>query len=166
MAETSTTSPAPSPPFRAVLTAHRSLGPRGFAILMAVLGAVSLVMGLAFLSMGAWPVMGFLGLDVLIVYIAFRLNYRSGRIYEVVEIGREDLQLLRIHPSGRRERFRLDTYWTRIMLDEQPDGRTALAVGARGEVIPFGGFLTDQERRDLASELRAALVAARGGPRI
>jgi uncharacterized membrane protein len=123
-------------------------------------------MGLAFLSIGAWPVLGFFGLDVLLVYIAFRLNYRSGRIYEVVEIGREDLQLLRVHPSGRRERFRLETYWTRIMLDEKPDGRTALAVGARGEVIPFGGFLTDQERRDLASELRAALVAARGGPRI
>lgn len=65
-------------PFRAVLTPHRSLSPRGFLILMSVLATVSFATGLLFASIGAWPVLGFFGLDVGIIYLAFRLNYRAG----------------------------------------------------------------------------------------
>ena len=64
--------------FRALLTPHRSLGPTGFLVLMAALAGISFVTGLVFYLAGAWPVMGFFGLDVALVYLAFRLNYRSG----------------------------------------------------------------------------------------
>ena len=65
--------------FRVVLTPHRSLGPKGFLALMLAFGAISFATGIVFYIAGAWPVVGFLGLDVLLVYVAFRLNYRSGR---------------------------------------------------------------------------------------
>ena len=55
-----------------MLTPHRSLSPTGFLIFMAVLGGISFVTGMVFLLAGAWPVFGFLGLDVLLVYWAFR----------------------------------------------------------------------------------------------
>jgi uncharacterized membrane protein len=51
---------------------------------MIALGAISFITGVLFLAAGAWPVLGFFGLDVLLVYIAFRLNYRSGRLYETL----------------------------------------------------------------------------------
>src|ERR1700741_5435615 len=96
--------PAPAPgPFRAVLTPHRSLGPKGFLALMIAFGAVSFVTGMLFLVMGAWPVLGFFGLDVLLVYVAFRLNYRSGRLYETLDLTPASLVLTRMHPSGRQE---------------------------------------------------------------
>jgi uncharacterized membrane protein len=152
--------------FRALLTPHRSLGPTGFLILMAALGVVSFVTGVAFLLMGAWPVFGFFGLDVLLVYIAFRLNYRSGRLYETVELTPVRFTLTRVHPSGRREQFELNPYWARVSLREWPDGRTALSVVSQGKELAFGRFLTDGERRDFAGALRDALLAARGGPRI
>ena len=66
--------------FSALLTPHRSLGPTGFLILMACLGGLSFVSGIIFVSIGAWPVFGFFGLDVLLVYLAFRANYRSARL--------------------------------------------------------------------------------------
>ena len=66
--------PQETPTFRAVLHPHRSLGPRGFLILMLAIGGISFVTGMVFLSMGAWPVFGFFGLDVLLVYVAFKLN--------------------------------------------------------------------------------------------
>jgi uncharacterized membrane protein len=72
--------------FHAVLTPYRSLRPAGFLVLMVALGAVSFVAGILFLVAGAWPVLGFFGLDVLLVYVAFRLNYRSGRLYETVNL--------------------------------------------------------------------------------
>ena len=152
--------------FRAVLTPHRSLGPKGFLILMLAFGAISFATGLVFYIAGAWPVLGFLGLDVLLVYMAFRLNYRAGRRYETLELTPAQLVLTRVHPSGRRERYDCNPYWARVSLREWPDGRTALSVISRGTELRFGSFLTDDERRDLASALREALLAARGGVRI
>lgn len=152
--------------FRAVLAPHRSLGPTGFLTLMVALGAISFVTGVLFLAAGAWPVLGFFGLDVLIIYIAFKLNYRSGRLYETVELTPERFTLTRVHPSGRQEQFDCNPYWARVNLREWPDGRTVLSIMSRGKELAFGRFLTDEERRGLAQALREALLAARGGVRI
>ena len=133
---------------------------------MLILGVVSFVYGIFFIAIGAWPVFGFLGLDVLLVYIAFRLNYRSGRRLETLEITPARFVLTRFHPSGRQERFCCDPYWARVSLREWSDGRTALSVVSRGTELKLGCFLTDDERRDLASALREALLTARGGVRI
>jgi uncharacterized membrane protein len=152
--------------FHAVLRPHRSLGPAGFLALMLALGAVSFVTGMVFFVAGAWPVLGFFGLDVALVYVAFRLNYRSGRRYETVDVTRERLTLTHVHPSGRCEQFECNPYWARVKLREWPDGRTLLSIAAQGREHAFGRLLTDDERRDLASALREALLEARGGVRI
>jgi len=152
--------------FRAVLTPYRSLGPTGFLVLMAALAGISFATGVAFLMIGAWPVLGFFGLDVGLVYVAFRLNYRSGRLYETVELTPGRLSWTRVHPSGRRETFHSNPYWTRVALREWPNGRTDLRLIAQGKELIFGRFLSDAERRDLATALKGALVDARGGPRI
>jgi uncharacterized membrane protein len=133
---------------------------------MAAVSGVSFVAGLVFYLAGAWPVMGFFGLDVALIYVAFKLNYRSGRLYETVELTRDRLTWTRVHPSGRREEFACNPYWARVSLKEWPDGRTDLRLAAQGRELTFGRFLTDGERRDLASALEDALLAARGGARI
>jgi uncharacterized membrane protein len=69
-----------------VLRPHRSLPPSGFLALMLVLAGVSFVSGIVFIRMGAWPICGFFGVDVMLVYFAFRLNYRSGRMCEVLRL--------------------------------------------------------------------------------
>ena len=72
--------------FSAVITPHRSLGRVGFLVLMGIFGAISFIAGMAFLLDGAWPVFGFFGLDVLLLYWAFRLNYRHAAAYEEVKV--------------------------------------------------------------------------------
>lgn len=147
--------------FRAVLHPHRSLGPTGFLILMSAIGGVSFVTGMVFLAMGAWPVLGFFGLDVALVYIAFKLNYRSGRLYELIELTPEALTITRVHPSGKRESFGFNPYWVRVRLAEGPHGRTDLRLASHGKELSFGRFLTDEERRDFSGALSGALVEAR-----
>ncbi|MBX9683733.1 MAG: DUF2244 domain-containing protein [Hyphomicrobium sp.] len=145
-----------------VLNQHRSLSPRGFLILMALIGFVSFVVGMVFLLLGAWPVFGFFGLDVALIYWAFKLNYRSGRLYEVVSVTPENLKLSRFHPSGRVEDYEFNPYWAHVRLTtDRPDGRTSLRLSAQGREVSFGHFLTDDERRDFATELTGALVASR-----
>ena len=152
--------------FRAVLTPYRSLSPTGFLVLMVALGTVSFVTGMLFLLMGAWPVLGFFGLDVALIYIAFKLNYRSGRLYETLELTPAKLTWIRVHPSGKREQFDCNPYWARVALREWPDGRTDLRLIAQGKELIFGRFLNDDERRELAAALKGALIDARGGARI
>lgn len=147
--------------FRAVLYPHRSLGPKGFLVLMLAIGGVSFVTGMVFLMKGAWPVFGFFGLDVALVYAAFRLNYRAGRLYETVELTPQALTITRVHPSGQQESFGFNPYWVRVRLAEGPQGRTDLRLASHGREFAFARFLTDDERRDLSLALSGALAEAR-----
>lgn len=151
-------------PFRAVLHPHRSLGPKGFLILMLALGSVSFVTGMVFLSMGAWPVTGFFGLDVLLVYLAFKLNYRAARAYELVELTPAALRLTQVAPSGRSKAFEFNPYWVRVRFTEHPDGSNNLRLSSHGRELEFGRLLNDEERRDFARVLEGALAMARSTP--
>jgi uncharacterized membrane protein len=133
---------------------------------MTALAGISFVTGMIFFLAGAWPVMGFFGLDVALVYLAFKLNYRSGRLYETLELTPARLTWTRVHPSGRREQFDCNPYWARVALREWPDGRTDLRLTAQGKELIFARFLSDGERRQLATVLEGALIDARGGARI
>lgn len=158
---------APGPrPFRLVMTPYRSLSKPGFLIVMAFIGAVSFVTGIAFALMGAWPVLGFFGLDVVLIYWAFQRNYRSGRQLETIEIADGELRLVRTDPRGRSATTELPSAWIEVRFSEQPDGRTTIALASRGREHRFATFLTDDERREIAPVLRAALIEARGGARI
>ena len=152
--------------FRAVLAPHRSLSPAGFVVLMSGVGIVSFIAGLTCFLIGAWPVVGFFGLDVALIYLAFRLNYRSGLLRETVELLPDSLTLMRYHPSGKREEFSFNPYWVRVELIEGRDGRTDLKLRLHDKVVSFARFLTDEERRDLANSLTGALADARRSFRV
>jgi len=96
--------------FDAVLTPHRSLSPRGFWLLMGCIVAVSFTGGLVFLIAGAWPIFGFFGLDVALIYWAFRASYRSGRLRERLRLTRDELTVERIDPRGKLRRWTFQPY--------------------------------------------------------
>ena len=100
-----------------MLTPHRSLSPTGFLIFMAVLGGISFVTGMVFLLAGAWPVFGFLGLDVLLVYWAFRLNYRSAQAYEQVTVTPSELTVRKVSHHGGVREWTLNPVWVRLHRD-------------------------------------------------
>ncbi len=150
-----------TPVFEATLYPHRSLGPRGFFILMGFLCAINFGTGLLFWTLGAWPIAGFCGLDVALVYLAFRVSYRSGRVREHIALSREALTLTRVDAKGAADAVTFNPYWVRVLFSEGVDGRTAVALTSHGARIAFGRFLTDDERRELADALRAALAGLR-----
>lgn len=147
--------------FNAILTPHRSLSPLGFLVLMSAISLVSFGVGIVFLLLGAWPVFGFFGLDVLLIYFAFKLNYRSGREYETVELSPNLLKLTRVDPRGHRQIHDFNPYWVRVGLTEEYDGRTVMWLASHGRELVFGRFLSDDERREFAEALRSALMVAR-----
>src|SRR5680860_427193 len=125
--------PNDTPQFSAVLTPHRSLGPKGFMVFMGLVSTVSFGTGLLFYMMGAWPVMGFMGLDVALVYAAFRINFRALRIYETVDLTQDALTVTRVAPNGRAQSWRFNPYWVRLSLDERVGRMSELSIASHGE---------------------------------
>ncbi len=147
--------------FDAVLHPHRSLSPRGFGILMACVGAVTLAVGGGFFLIGAWPIFGFLGLDLLLLYVAFRLNYRSARMYEHVRLTPAELTVQRVEFDGRSRAWRFQPYWLRVTMDDPPEHDSQVMLSSHGRRIVVGSFLSPEERLDFAKALGAALDRAR-----
>lgn len=143
-----------------VVTPHRSLSPRGFTLLMILIGAVSFITGTLFVIAGAWPVMGFLGLDVALIWLAFRLNYRGARAREHLFLTRRSLTVRRFDARGRETTLTLQPYWLRVELDGADQG-AALRLASHGRAHVIGACLSPPERASLAEALRAALARAR-----
>ncbi len=145
------------PDFDATLMPHRSLGPRGFLIFMIAVTVVSFLAGVFFWSLGAWPVFVFFGLDVLLIYGAFKLNYRAGRQHERVTIVGSELVVSEMLPSGRVRTAKLDAYWVRVGLIALSQERVRLVLMSHGREYPIGLFLNDDEKRSFAAALTDAL---------
>jgi uncharacterized membrane protein len=150
--------------FSATLLPHRSLSRKGFLVLMALVGLVCFISGLAFAMIGAWPVFGFFGLDILLVYIAFRMNYRAARMFESINLSEDELRITRVHPSGRSESWSFNPYWVRFELREFENGADEMSLTSHGRKLIFGAFLSDIEKKDFASAFRDALAAQRTAP--
>jgi uncharacterized membrane protein len=148
--------------FSVVLRPYRSLSPGGFGTLMAAIAFCSFLVGLAFWLMGAWPVVGFCALDVLLIQLAFRLNYRDARAAEEINLTRDRLSVIQISPSGVVRETGFNPYWARLEVERQPDiGVTALRIASHGVRLAVGSFLPPVERESFAAAFSAALAKVR-----
>ncbi|RWM25451.1 MAG: DUF2244 domain-containing protein [Mesorhizobium sp.] len=162
MSDTNASFEADEPFFQALLTPHRSLGRTGFLILMGALLFGWAVIGAIFLAHGAWPVFGFFGLDVIAVYIAFRVNYRAARAREEISVSRTSLDIRKTAPSGRFEDHRFNPFWTRFSIARHAEiGITRMAVEAQGESVSIGSFLDPDSRESFATAFSRALATAK-----
>jgi uncharacterized membrane protein len=151
--------------FSAVLTPHRSLSRGGFLVLMLVLGGISFATGIAFLLAGAWPVFGFCGLDVLLVYLAFKVSYRSARAYEQVTVTPSELTVRKVSHHGRISEWTLNPLWVRLdRVVHAEFGIERLFLVSHGRRLAIAGFLGPDEKASFALALSAALGEAKRGP--
>jgi uncharacterized membrane protein len=151
--------------FAAIITPHRSLGPRGFLILMLCLGVLSFVSGIVFVSIGAWPVFGFFGLDVLLIYFAFRANYRTARAYEEVTVTASEMTLRKVSHRGRVRQWTLNPLWVRLeRIVHEEFGVQRLFLVSHGRRLAIAGFLSPAEKASFARALNNALGEAKRGP--
>jgi len=157
---------AESPLFRAVLTPYRSLSPAGFGAVMAIFVLGSFTVCLAFWLIGAWPVVGFCGLDIALLQLAFRLNYRSARMAEEIRLTRDLLSVRKITANGFAVETGFNPYWARLEIDRHPAiGITALRIASHGRRLDIARFLGPRERETFAKALSAALAGVRMAPR-
>ena len=151
--------------FSALLTPHQSLNRTGFLVLMGFLSAVSFAAGLAFLLMGAWPVLGFFGLDILVIYWAFRVNFRRAKATEEITVTPSELRVRRVSHRGHVVEWVLNPLW--VQLDRKTHaefGIEKLYLVSRGRRVSIANFLGADEKASFAKALTDALQAAKRGP--
>jgi len=158
--------PAPEPTlFSAIITPHRSLSSTGFLLVMTLVGGVSFIGGMFFYLLGAWPVVGFLGLDVLLVYWAFRANYRAAAAFEEVTVTPSELRVRRVTHRGQVSEWTLNPLWTQLLREKHEEfGLLKLFLVSRGRRLAVAGFLSPKEKESFAAALAAALGEAKRGP--
>lgn len=150
--------------FSAVITPHRSLGHVGFLVLMILFGGVSFVTGIMFLISGAWPVFGFFGLDVLLLYWAFRLNYRQATAYEEVTVTPVALTVRKVSHRGRAREWILNPLWVRLdKVSHEEFGIERLFLTSRGKSLAVASFLGPDEKASFAKALASAIGEAKRG---
>jgi uncharacterized membrane protein len=148
----------PAVHFATSLRPHRSLSPEGFRWLIRGAIAANVAIGLPLYLLGAWPVLGFMGLDVYLLWWLFKRNYLDARRSERLVLTDRDLIVDRVAPDGEREQHRLDAYWLRVELQGEAE---RLVLISRGNRLVVGRFLAPSERERVAGELEAAIAALR-----
>lgn len=146
--------------FDAVLYPNRSLPNTGFLAVMGVVIGANILFGIYFFSIGAWPVIGFCGLDVFLVWLAFRLSYRQGRLRERVIIHEGDMRVSRVLPSGHESRWRLEPHWARVVIDREGEHEARVRVVSKGRSLVLGAFLAPEERAAFGRSLADAVARA------
>jgi uncharacterized membrane protein len=147
------------------LKPHRSLSREQAKTLVVILGAACLGVSLPFVFMGAWPIVGFLGLDALGLWLAFELSFRAARAYEDVRVTPLELLLAKVSAKGAAREFRFNPAWVRIDRREHEEfGVQRLAFVSRGRSVEFASFLGPDQKAEVAGDVARALVEARRGP--
>lgn len=146
--------------WRAILTPHRSLSRQGFVLLMSVIAGFNFTVGLFFYLIGAWPVLGFMGLDVALIWWAFRANFADARRAEHIEITPHELVLRRLAESQPSEEQRFARCWVRVELEEDRERELVgpLYLSFAGKRTEIASFLGGRERLSFANALKAALI--------
>lgn len=150
--------------FNLILRPNMSLSRRGFFWLMFLFGGASLGLGAYFWSLGAWPIFGFFGLDVLLLYVCFRLNYRYGRRYETLSMRDNKLVFAQVTALGIAREWVFDPFWVRIKLErfgQEGDDIGALILSSHGQYVSVGAFLSPHERESLSASLQLTMAAMR-----
>jgi len=144
----------------AILTPHRSLSRKGFYWLIGVVIAFNLATGTLFIAMKAFPVPIFLGIDVLAVIAAFRLNYRGAALTERVQVSTEEVRVL--HQFGQRARtvWTSPTAFTRVEVDAEGEHEARVRLKMSGRSVIVAAALSPREREDLAQAMREAISKA------
>ncbi len=150
------------PLFAATLTPHRSLSPRGKQVVIGLVAALAVVPGAIFYLLGAWPVVGFMGLDVLAIWIALTVSMRGAKAYEVVTLWPGTLELKKVDAKGAEEVQTFAPFNVRFVIDRDFNERvTGLWLKERDKKTPIGDFLSAEEKISFSKAFGTALKKAR-----
>ncbi|MHB1102500.1 MAG: DUF2244 domain-containing protein [Devosia sp.] len=150
------------PLFAATLTPHRSLNRRDFRIVTALAAVLASIPGMVFFSLGAWPVICFMGLDVLLIWWALGASMKDGQRHEEVILWPDQLELRQVSARGKEQILRFNPFFVKLVIDRDINERTtALHLRTSDSDTEIGTFLNPDDKASFAKVFGTALKKAR-----
>ena len=143
------------------LRPNASLSPRAFMIVMTLIGLFSFAGGVLYLTIGAWPVFGFFGLDMLAIWVAFKLSFRAQEQVTYIRVDGDYLRLWHQQRGKDDKTADLPVSFVRVELETPTTPHTHLHIAYSNKAYVIGRFLTPEQRTRLAKRLRVAIHQAR-----
>lgn len=156
--------PAATPAsFEALLYPNQPPPARNLVVLLAMVAGVAIGISIGFFLAGAWPVIGFVGLEVVLLVGAMLWVRKAATYAEHIRLDHTGLHVSSL--AGRRvlRRWRFEPYWVQVRLDEDRPGEPTLRLAAHGRTLTIGRFLNTTERCAFADALERALAPYRPG---
>jgi uncharacterized membrane protein len=102
---------------------------------------------------------------VLLVYWAFRANYRAAAAYEEVVVTPSELRVRKVSHRGQVAEWALNPLWAKLDYEiDEEFGLRRLYLVSRGRKLVVAAFLPPQEKETFAAALAAAIAEAKRGP--
>lgn len=152
---------ADPPLWEITLWPNRSLGRKGFRNTMLLTGFGLLLPTLPlFFTPAGWLMAPFVGGAFGLLWLAFRANYRQGRLSEHLSLWNDLIAVERHEVNGEIRRWCANPYWLRIKIVEEggPVDNYLTLIGSDRE-IEIGAFLSPEERVALKGEIERRIHA-------
>lgn len=145
----------------AVIAPNRSMNSLGLKVVVGVLGGAAALVSIVFFLIGAWPAPMFLGLDVLLVYLALRASFRAAERRERLRVSAERVEVIEEDPRASRLVWTSPTAFTHVDLEELGEHQMRVRLRVSDKRRSVGKALSPPEREALGAALREAIQRAR-----
>ena len=145
------------PGFCLELKPNRSGTVRGVHILWGFLLFVFVPTGFVFALIGAWPVFGFMGAELVLLYVALRLNQRNSNALERLSLTDDAFTVERIDRHGAPHSWQFQPQWLRVDLNKPSPYTAHLSLNSKGQRLNLGRYLTADEKSEVAERLSGVL---------
>ena len=139
------------------LEPSKSLRPEGANLVLVILGGFGLVISGSFMVFGAWPVFGFMALDVLLIYIAFQAQYRRSNRGQEITISNDKIEIKYFKGGVCVKTILLNKYWAKLEQFNCFNRRSKLMFSSHGKFSEIGEFLSLKEKQKLVADLKPLL---------
>ena len=103
----------------------------------------------AFAVLGAWPILPFAGLEMLVLYLAFRCVDRHAADYERIAIDGDRVEVESFE-AGRHRHHEFNRRWARLVVVGNGE---RVALRSHGRELEIGRFVGAERRLEIAREL-------------
>ena len=136
---------------------NQSLTTRGLYILMFFITIPASYIGISFYVLGAWPVLGFMGFEILLIYIAFKILFYKNKFYEHIILDNEKLNILFKKKNKIIKKIELEPTWVQVKIEKIYENEDTLIVSSHGKKIILANYLIPEERLKLAGKIKSGL---------
>ncbi len=131
-----------------------------------IFGVLCLSVGFVFASLGAGPVLGFMGIEAVLLLVVYVSCKRSSRVKEVLNLTCRSLLVRRIDRKGNTSIKNFKVCRLAAKLSAQETVTNQLVLSSRVKTEEIGGFLSLIEKIELSNMLNQTLVSFRSGQEI